>query len=319
MTRKFRLVQSRAIELAVQLWVDWLNSLERARPDLDWKEDFSDQERKSWAEGLDQELVWNLALSNLDRLALPHIWAGYWIACLVSNYRADDPKTYINIQCPSWAASRTEILFSEELQETTGVGAKRVITSSGPGGSSDNRSVPPVGLEVLIHEPPSSVTVRIPAFLIRGLARDPSPLAQILGQMISESNIGKHPLSQLLHRVGRPLEGEWARKMISEANSQQLRPLYEYLKQSEYCRELVEGLTDKELQRVVKSAGALACEELALGYHAEKHFSKKDLHKIKGRVRKRVNGWFKDAGHWPIPKDEETTEHTNNNISDVTP
>jgi hypothetical protein len=141
-------------------------------------------------------------------------------------------------------------------------------------------------------------TPHIPAFLIPGLTRTPQPLGELLREV--GSKYGKHPLSAILQRVERPTGGEWARKMIEGAEKNQLRPLYEFLIQSEYAQEMVNGLTAEPLKELEKSVGEMSNEILASGYFARDLIGKTEQTKISGRIRKRVSAWFKSVNRWPI-------------------
>lgn len=168
-------------------------------------------------------------------------------------------------------------------------------------GSGEQRVWPPVGIEIDRREPESSVTIRIPMFLVPGLLRDPSSLLEFLKEE-TISRHGKHPLSQLLQRVGSPLRGEAAIEHIATTEQHKLRSLYEVLSMYEYSYELVESLDGRQFEKVAASAGENRGDILVLGYHAEKRFSQAKRKMVRDRVRKRVVNWFKAAERWPLPK-----------------
>jgi hypothetical protein len=312
MTNNFPLVKSTTLELALQQWADWVISLDKARKKLGWKALFSEEEWRRWAETLDQDLVWKLALSELDKLEMPRLLAGYWIACLVSSYYVEDIATYRRIRCPAWVMNRMTGLQNTLLLQEPPFGNKLrggVIEYASGTHDPTERSLPPSYIGVVIPEPPSFVTIHIPRFMFPGLEKDPSALAKLLKRLDTQlkrpdTKDEKHPLSQILRRVGRPIQGSWARKMISGADTHKLRLLYEGMIQSEYAHELVESLSPKQLEKVAKFSGEMAHDVLMLGYHAERLVPKKERTKIRDRVRKRVTGWFKRAKRWPLPEDE---------------
>jgi len=88
--------------------------------------------------------------------------------------------------------------------------------------------------------------------------------------------------------------------MIEGAEKNQLRPLYEFLIQSEYAQEMVNGLTAEPLKELEKSVGEMSNEILASGYFARDLIGKTEQTKISGRIRKRVSAWFKSVNRWPI-------------------
>lgn len=308
MARKFRFPSSAAIELATQSWHDWLDSRDRARKELCWKESFSEQEWTAWAKGLDKELVWSLAISSLDKLGLPRLWVKYWIACLVSPYDSGNAATYWKIRCPHWVQPKfNQLLTVEPAEELYGrpKGKTMIIENRAPAGpiagSDEQRVWPPVGIEIDSREPESSVTIGIPMFLVPGLLRDPSPLLEFLKEE-TISRHGKHPLSQLLQRVGPPLRFEPAIELIAATEQHKLRALHKALCMTEYDYELVESLDGRQLKKVVSAAGENRGDVMLLGYHAEKQIPQAERRKIKDRVRKRVDNWFKAAGRWPLSK-----------------
>lgn len=308
MTRKFRLPRSAAIELATQSWPDWLDSRDQARKELCWNESFSKQEWTAWVKGLDEELVWSLAISSLDKLGLPRLWVKYWIACLVSPYDSGNSATYWKIRCPQWVRRKfNQLLTVEPTEQLYGrpKGKTTITSNRTPAGritdSGEQRVWPPLGIEIDMREPESSVTIRIPMFLVPGLLRDPSSLLEVLKDE-TISRHGKHPLSQLLQRVGSPLRGEWAIERIATTERHKLRSLYEVLLMYEYSCELVENLDERELEKVAASTGENRGDILVSGYHAEKRFSQANRKMVRDRVRKRVVNWFKAAERWPLPK-----------------
>jgi len=312
MTSNFPLVKSTTLELALQQWADWVISLEKARKKLGWKALFSEEEWRCWAETLDQDLVWKLALSELDELEMPRLFAGYWIACLVSSYDVEDIATYWRIRCPTWVTSRMTGLLNTLLLQEPPFGNKlrgSIIEYAGGTHDPTEKSLPPSYIGVVIPEPPSFVTIHIPRFMFPGLEKDPSALAELLKRLDTQlkrpdTQYEKHPLSQILKQTGRPVRGTWARRTISGAETHKLRPLYEGMIQSEYARELVESLSPKQFEKVVKSSGGMVHDELVLGCYAERLVSQKEREKIRDRVRKRVTGWFKRAKRWPLPEEE---------------
>lgn len=308
MTRKFRFPSSAAIELATQSWPDWLDSRDQARKELCWKESFSKQEWTAWVKGLDEELVWSLAISSLDKLGLPRLRVKYWIACLVSRYDSDNAATYWKIRCPEWVQRKfNQLLTVEPTEQLYGrLKGKNMITGNrAPAGritdSGEQREWPPLGIEIDMHEPESSVAIRIPMFLIPGLLRDSSSLLEFLKEE-TISRHGKHSLSQRLQRVGSLLKGEWAIERIATTEQHKLRSLYEVLLMYEYSCELVESLDGRQLEKVASSASENRSDILVLGYHAEKQFSQANRKMVRDRVRKRVVNWFKAAERWPLPK-----------------
>jgi hypothetical protein len=90
------------------------------------------------------------------------------------------------------------------------------------------------------------------------------------------------------------------RMVLVFPETQQLRPLYRYLIQSEYAQELVNGLTAESLKELEKSAVEMSNYILGLGYFAEDLIGKTEQIKIKSRVRKRVSTWFRSVGRWPL-------------------
>jgi hypothetical protein len=143
------------------------------------------------------------------------------------------------------------------------------------------------------------VTIHIPSFLIPGLVRNPLPLVEPLREF--DIKFGKHPLSAILQGVGRPTGGEWAKKIIEGAETQQLRPLYKFLIESEYTQEVVNALSEEQTKKLIKLARERSKGILTIGYWAEGMLRKNELIKIKGRVRKRITAWFKSVKRWPLP------------------
>lgn len=313
-TDKFHFISSQAIESAVHRWAEWQYSLDRARKQLDWKEDFSNEDVVIWAQKLDQEKVWKLALESLDKLRLPRLWAAYWIACLTSSYHQDDSASYWKIHCPSWVCARMiklidECLFEDDLSVSYGKRSGAVIVNDGRCDNfrGEERGLPPLGIEITNRDPPSHVVIVIPTYLLPGLIRDPSPLSELLRRDIV-SQYGKHPLSQLLQSIGpskASRSADWARTEISKAELYQLPTLHKCLVQQEYSYEVIESLSPRELRQATKSAGNMAHDPLVLGDYADKLLPNSKQVKVKERVRKRVDGWFKQTGRWPLPKGEE--------------
>jgi hypothetical protein len=165
------------------------------------------------------------------------------------------------------------------------------------------RALPPSYISVAVPDPPSFVTIHVPHFLIPGLVADPSSLVEVLRMVDNEH--GKHPLSALLQCVGRPSGGDWAKEWILQVREDQLRPLYKYLLQLEYDCELVEALTLKQPKDVAGSSGEGAGDVPVPGHHAKRLVRKEERMKIGWRVRKRVTGWFKAVGRWPLPKNDK--------------
>jgi len=313
-TDKFHFVSSYAIESAVHRWAEWRHSLDRARKQLDWKEDFSNEDVVIWVQKLDQEKVWKLALESLDKLQLPRLFAAYWIACLTSSYDQNDSASYYKIHCPSWVCARMtklidECLFEDDLSVSYGKYRVAVMVNDagGNGFRGEERVLPPLGIKIINRDPPSHVVIVIPTYLLPGLIRNPLPLSKLLRQDVV-SRYGKHPLSRLLQSVGlskASRSADWTRTMISKAESYQLPALHKCLVQQEYSYEVIESLSPEELQKATEKAGDMRHDPLVLGYYADELLSDSERARVKERVRKRVDGWFKQAGRWPLPKGEE--------------
>lgn len=298
MGRKIRFVHSRSIELAVQHWPEWLDSIEKARRKFGWKAWDSNQRRKLWMEQLDEDETWTTALATVKQLRLPTIWAGYWIACLVSEYEADDPTTYCQIRCPDWAIAKVnELLGRDQMDEVL---IKNTIVQSGPSARQAEHSVPPLCIETQLNQPPDSISLKIPLYLIPGLIQDLSPVAVLLENLYRCDHDIHHPLAAQLQRVGKAPQGEWARRMISNTKKDRLRDLYEYLLDSEYTLEMDKEITERlDLRKATSADGG----PVSLSRHEVLDLVKKKKPTVKARVRKRVNNWFKDADAWPIPVD----------------
>jgi len=89
--------------------------------------------------------------------------------------------------------------------------------------------------------------------------------------------------------------------MIEGVETQQLRPLYKFLIQSEYAQEVVNALSEQQTDKLIILAGARSNDSLAIGYLAEEMLGKTERIKIKGKVRKRITAWFKSVKRWPLP------------------
>jgi hypothetical protein len=304
MSSNFPPVKSEVLELALQQWADWGISLNEARERLMWSPMFSEEDRIRWVHDMDQDKVWNLALAIVDQLKLPRLFAGYWIACLVSPYDPEDAGTYWKISNPEWVEEKMRALQDTLLFPELPFGNKRyggTIYSAGGASALSKRSLPLSYVSLSVPDPPSFVTIHIPSFLIPGLIRNPLPLVEPLREF--DNKFGKHPLSAILQGVGRPTGGGWAKKMIEGVETQQLRPLYKFLIQSEYSQEVVNGLSPEQVETLANSAGEVSNDTLALGFFAEKELGKKEQIKIKSRVRKRVSAWFKSVNRWPLPEE----------------
>lgn len=297
MGRKIRFVHSRSIELAVHHWPEWLKSIKKARRELGWKPQTSKKKRELWMKQLDKDAVWAMALTTVKRLRLPSMWAGYWIACMVSEYKANDPSTYWKIRCPDWAIGKvnTHRYEKQRVESRT----KMVITQSGPSTRVTDHSLPPLCIETQLEHLPDSAIVKIPLYLLPGLIQDPSPLAIVLNELHRGNRETSHPLAQLLQHVGKPTEGDWARRKISETKKTKLRDLYEYLLDSEYTLETEKYFAEQEdLDRATYDV-----EDGTKKGSVRRELREDQKYQIKARVRKRVNKWFKDVGEWPIPTD----------------
>lgn len=263
-TNKFHFVGSQAIESAVHRWAEWRHSLDGARKQLDWKEDFSNEDVVIWAQKLDQEKVWKLALENLDKLRLPRLFAAYWIACLTSSYDQNDSASYWKIHCPSWVCARMiKLIHGCLVEDAPSVsygkysGAVMVNDAGCDGSRKEERVLPPLGIKIINRDPPSHVVIVIPTYLLPGLIRYPSPLSELLRREVV-SRYGKHPLSQLLQSIGPSKASrstDWARTEISKADLYQLPTLHKCLVQQEYSYEVIESLSPRELRQATKSAG----------------------------------------------------------------
>jgi len=183
MSSNFPPVKSEVLELALQQWADWGISLNKARERLMWSPMFSEEDRIRWVDDMAQDKVWNLALAMVDQLKLPRLFAGYWIACLVSQYDQDDASTYRKINSPEWVEGRMRALKDTLLFPEVPFGNKLyggTIYSAGGTFAFSKRSLPLSYVSLSVPDPPSFVTIHIPSFLIPGLVRNPLPLVERL-------------------------------------------------------------------------------------------------------------------------------------------
>ena len=110
----------------------------------------------------------------------------------------------------------------------------------------------------------------------------------------------------LLRKVGRPLVGDPARRIISGTSSDRLRDLYEHVLGSVYLHELQEYRSElaeperRAWSRRVAMRGTPS-EPVTFTEAYEKEIPPAGLARIRARVRKRVTGWFKQVGRWPLP------------------
>jgi len=304
MALKIPPVGAHSLELALQSWFDWFDSLRTAREQLGWKSGFTSDEWQMWSKGLGHDLVWDMAFTTLDRLNLPRLFAGYWIACLVSRYDSEEIRSFINIEYPDWVTERLQALIDTLLHQKPPFGheaSDSIVQGQGIPDRLFKRALPPSYVGVAVTGPASFVTIHIPLFMLPGLIYDPSSLQELLKEIVNQR--GKHPLSEFLKRVGRSVGWEWERSKVKEVRDDQLRPLYNYLMKSEYYREILESSSEKKLKKAVKSLDASIQDEWLLAHSLEAKVGQSERRKIRNTVRKRVSGWFKDADRWPLPEE----------------
>jgi hypothetical protein len=299
---KFPQIKLHSLELALQSWFKWTDSVRVARQRLGWNKDFSTEEWGSWSRGLDPDIVWRKAITNLDKLNLPRLFAGYWIACLVSRYDSEDIHTFSSIEYPYWVLERLYALedtFFKQKPPFRHRSSSRTIKGLSPYDGFSNRALPPSFVCVAVAYPASFVTFHIPIFMLPGLIYNPSSLQELMKEIVEE--YGQHPVSGLLKQVGRSVGWEGERNQVKEASDEQLRPLYDWLMQSEYLRDTVEYSSVQDIKKAIKSLPAGTRDELLVAARLESKLAPSERKKIKCRVRKRVSGWFKEAGRWPVP------------------
>jgi hypothetical protein len=86
------------IEAAIQQWQPWLQSIQRAHRDLQFRPDFTAQELTDWEKKVGWHNAWNRARQEVDALILPRTFCPYWVACFCSDYHPDNPRTYYRIK-----------------------------------------------------------------------------------------------------------------------------------------------------------------------------------------------------------------------------
>ncbi len=299
---KFPQITAHSLELALQSWFDWTDSLRMAREQLGWKDEFSIEEWEGWSRGLDRDIVWEKALKKSDELKLPRLFAGYWIACLVSRYDPENIYTFSSIEYPDWVLERFDALQGTLLQQKPPFGhgaSSSIITGQGLPDRFSRRALPPSYIGFSLPESASFVTFHIPLFTLPGIIFQPSPLIELIKEIVEE--YGQHDVSVLLKGVGKSAGGEWERSKVKQASEEQLRPLYKYLLQSEYYDEVLKQSTEDDIEKAIKSLPAGTSDELLVADRLEAKLSASKRKKLKGRVRKRVSGWFKKEGRWPLP------------------
>ncbi len=298
---KFPQITAHSLELALQSWFDWTDSLRIAREQLGWEDKFSRDEWEDWSRGLDRDIVWEKALKKSDELKLPRLFAGYWIACLVSRYDPENIYTFINIEYPDWVLERLDTLQRTLLQQKPPFGhdASSIIKGQGLHNGFSRRALPPSYIGLSLPESASFVTFHIPLFMLPGIVFQPSSFIESIREIVAE--YGQHDVSELLKRVGKSAGGEWERSKVKQASEEQLRPLYKYLLQSEYYDEVLKQSKEGDIKKAIKSLPAGTSDELLVADRLEAKLLPSDRKKLKGRVRKRVSGWFKRAGRWPVP------------------
>ena len=302
MVLEFPSTKAHSLELALQSWFKWTDSLRVARQRLGWNKDFSPEEWEDWARGLDPDIVWRKAITNLDKLNLPRLFAGYWIACLVSRYDSEDIHTFSSIKYPDWVLERLYALqdtFFKQKPPFHHRSSSRTIKGQGLPDGFSKRAFPPSYIGFSVPESASFITLHIPLFMLPGIIFQPSPFVELMKGIVEK--YGQHPVSGLLKQVGRSVGWEWERNKVKEASDEQLRPLYDWLMQSGYLREVLEYSSVKDIKKAIKSLPAGTRDELLVAAHLESKLAPSERKKIKGRVRKRVSGWFMEAGRWPVP------------------
>lgn len=88
------------IEVGLQHWQPWVDSIKNAREELGFSPSFPREEMTSWEDKHGWAIVFGKAKEALDELVLPRINAAYWVACFCSDYDPERPETYFHIKLP---------------------------------------------------------------------------------------------------------------------------------------------------------------------------------------------------------------------------
>jgi len=303
------MVTPKQIEVALHKWSLWNESVLKARQELGFRLDFTEDELRKWEGDGGWEKAWEVVDQVLKNFVLPSSFAFYWLACFCSDYDPRKVTSYRRIKLPQRAIAKAiderqpgaflVRLVGTKTYKLDKNGTVRIEITD------PERMLPPCPVEVLI---PSLVPFSFGVFAKPGKATKAIPIIGIPFTKIFVFTTAPGTLPSPYITIRIPLfapvpDWRWLR-MQFDAVQRWLKvigehPLAEALKgerrEKFYWKEQV---IEKLVNAPDKKTALSEIKKMELDRERKKagFWSKKEERKARTRVRKRVAAWAREAG-----------------------